>query len=228
MDSHETWDCEAGEWRHPVILGKPLGSFLPNSFALWIVAAYVGLFIIRPWEVLLPQLAVIHFERLAAIFVIFSVGLSHGFRLTLNMQNVAVAAFVAAVTLSAALAWDTQAAWGPYYVFLTLVACYVLLVSVICSPYDLLFIVGAYIGFMELYMGKALWEYFVNARYVHTQGVTRLIGIESTFGNFNVRWLALLWSPCQYGCFCGAAVTTFWPNGRWVGGRGLSAGLPST
>jgi O-antigen ligase len=66
-----------------------------------------------------------------------------------------------------------------------LVACYFILVSVIRNPYDLIFVMGAYIATMEVYLGKALWEYFIHGRHSYTMDVTRLIGIEHTFGGPN-------------------------------------------
>jgi hypothetical protein len=139
-----------------MLLGKPARGFLPRSFGPWMAAAYVGLFIIRPWDVLIPQLAPFHFERWCAIFVIASVAVTCGFRISWTMQNLSVATLVAAMGVCYVMAQDVALAWPPFYVYLTLVVCYVILVSVIRTPYDLLFIVGAYIGFMELYLGKAL------------------------------------------------------------------------
>jgi O-antigen ligase len=165
--------------------GKPAHGFLPKAFALWMTAIYVGLFIIRPWEVMFPQLTAINFERLFAIFMVLCVMLTCGFRFRWNLQNGAVAMFIGALGLSSIRAWNAQAASEALYVYLTLLVCYCVLVSVIRSLYDLLFIIGAYIGFMELYLGKALWEYFINGRCQHAMGVTRLIGIEDTFGHPN-------------------------------------------
>ena len=170
---------------HTIVIGKPAQGILPRSFALWMAATYVGLFIIRPWEVLFPQLGTIHFERIYAISMIFCVALTCGFRWSWNLQNSAVALFTGAVGVSVSFAWDGSAAWDAYYGFLTIVVCYCVLISVIRSPYDLIFILGAYIGFMELYLAKALWEYFIYDRHIYGQGISRLIGIEKTFGNFN-------------------------------------------
>src|SRR5262245_37880270 len=136
------------------VLGKPEVGFLPRSLALWMAAIYVGLFIIRPWEVLLPSLGTIYFERAYGILMVLCVAVTCGLRLQWNLQNGAVLAFCAAVGISTVAAWNGEAAWNASYVFLTLVVCYFVLLSVIRRPYELLFIVGAYIGFMELYLGK--------------------------------------------------------------------------
>ena len=167
------------------VLGKPPSGFLPRSVALWVAAFYVGLFIIRPWEILIPQLGAIHFERWVAIFMILCVITTCGFRFRWEVQNLAVVTFMVMIALTTLAAWNVSTAWDASYVFLTQAVCYFVLVSVIRSPYDLLFIVGAYIGFMDIYLGKALWEYFINGRHVYAQGVTRLVGIEYSFGNHN-------------------------------------------
>jgi O-antigen ligase len=167
------------------IQGAPAGSAFPRSLGLMLAASYMGLFIIRPWEVLFPWLATIRFERIYGIAVVLGVALICGFRFRFNLQNAAVVVFLMATALSAAMAYDRASAWDKLYIVLTLVVCYWVLVSVVRSPYDLIFIVGVYVGFMEIYLGKALWEYFVHGGHSYTMGVTRLIGIEATFGRPN-------------------------------------------
>jgi hypothetical protein len=167
------------------ILGKPENGFLPRSFALYLAAFYMALFIIRPWEVLFPLLASFHFERICAIVVILGVALTSGFRFRVNIQNAAVVIFLAVTGLSALRAYDPPSAWDSFYMLLTLVACYFVLVSVVRTPYHLVMIVGAYILIMEVYLSKALWEYFLHDRREYTMSVKRLIGIELAFGGPN-------------------------------------------
>jgi len=71
------------------------------------------------------------------------------------------------------------------YIVLTLAVCYLALVSSVRNSFQLVFVIGMYIGFMELYLAKALWEYFVHGRHEYTMDVTRLIGIENTYGGPN-------------------------------------------
>lgn len=156
----------------------------PRSVGIWLVAIYIGLFIIRPWEVIAPWLADIRFERLYAIFMIAIVVLS-GRRWTLTRQCISVVMFAGAVALSAVFAWQSQLSWTPLYRYATVVVTYFLIVSVIRCPHDLYFLVVTYIGTMWLYVSKSLWEYFVHGRHEFAQSVPRLLGIDLTYGEPN-------------------------------------------
>ncbi len=168
-------------WTGPEEANGPLS----HAPVLWITAVYLGLFIIRPWELLIPELGEIHFERLYAIFMVLSVMMTVGLRCELNSQTTAVLAFLGAMGVAGVYASNAQLAREACYVYFTVVVCYFVLVSVIENPSDLLFIVGAYLSFMGLYLGKALWEFFVHGHNVRRMDVTRLIGIEETFGGPN-------------------------------------------
>jgi len=152
----------------PLARAQPAGQaefgFLPRSFAIWMMAAYIALFIIRPWEILVPTLQSIRFERYFAISLIVVVGLTRGFRFPRNLQTASALALMAALGLSTATAYNVPMAWDSYYVILTVFMCSWLLLSVIRTPYELIFILGAYVVSMEFYVGKALWEYFLHDR----------------------------------------------------------------
>ena len=73
-------------------------------------------------------------------------------------------------------------------------------------------------------MGKASGSTLSTGRYVHTKGVTRLIGIESTFGEF--QWLAGSMSSLCHMAVSGRRrddILAGWPLGwrTWVV-RGLA------
>ncbi|MFH1919641.1 MAG: O-antigen ligase family protein [Planctomycetota bacterium] len=89
------------------------------------------------------------------------------------------------LTVSAALAWNPADAWEQYYVYLTLVVFFVVLVSVIRTPYEIGFMVTCYIVAMSAYLAKSQWEFFVHGQHRYDQGVVRMIGIEPTFGGPN-------------------------------------------
>jgi O-antigen ligase len=160
----------------------------PRSLPLWMTAFYVALFIIRPWEYLIPELGKIHFERNYAIFMIIVVllGRKNPFRMT--FQTIAVLLFIGALGISSFFAWDPTLSWKPMYVYLTLLVFYFILLLAIRTPYELVFIITVYIITMAVYLAKSQWEFFVHGAHRSTMGVTRLIGIEYTFGGPN--WLA--------------------------------------
>ena len=163
------------------------GGIWPRSFPLWMAAFYLALFIIRPWELLFPSLAVIHFERLYAIAMVLVVAATCGFRFYWGLQTAAVFSFLAAISLSAVCAWKPELAWDGFYTYLTLVVFYVVLMSVVRTPYELVFIVTCYVVTMAVYLAKAQWEYRFNSAVDVFEGgrMTKMIGIEYTFGSPN-------------------------------------------
>jgi len=172
----------------PVSLAGPderlIQGIWPRSLAVWMVAGYIALFIIRPWEMLMPALGAIRFERIYAVAMICAV-LVDGFRLRLSSQVVTVLAFTAMMSICTANAWSLTAALPVYYTYLTLVVFFFVLLSVARTPYTLAFLVTCYLIAMGLYLSKAVWEYYVNDAHYFAMGVRRLIGIEYTFGGPN-------------------------------------------
>jgi len=154
-------------------------------------AFYVALFIIRPWEEMAPLLGEIHIERFYALAMVAAVLLSSKFRGVFTQQTASVLVLLAALTLSTVLAIDTTIAWDPWYVYVTLVVFYFVLVLVIRTPYELLFMVTCYIVAMEVYLAKSQWEFFINDRHDFKMGVRRLIGIEETFGDANALGMSI-------------------------------------
>jgi len=173
------------EYDDTMVQGKPASGVLPRSLALWAAAIYVALFIIRPWEKLFPSLAPLHFERICALVMIGIVMMTRGFRIRGDSQTIAVMLFFLAVGMSWAGAWNPDLGGQSFYVYFTLVVFYFVLVSVITSPYELLFMVTAYVVTMAVYLAKAQWEYFVHGGGLYDMGVYRLAGIESTLGGPN-------------------------------------------
>jgi len=146
---------------------------------------WMALFIIRPWEVLLPELGEWHFERLYALAAVALVVFSGKLRFCNSLQTTGVLVFLLALTVSAALALDTAVAWEELYKYATLVVFYFILLSVIRTPYQLFFFAASYVVVMAVYLGKAEYEYFAYGAGQYTMGVNRLIGIETSYGGPN-------------------------------------------
>src|SRR5215510_5935329 len=162
-------------------LEERIGNVWPRSPAFWAGAFYLALFIIRPWEQLLPSLGDLHFERLYAAFMIVVVALSRKNTLRFSSQSLGVLLFLGAVGVSGLCARDPSLAWAPFYDFASLVIFYFIILRIIRSPYELLAMVTCSIGTMAVYLLKSLYEYHFHGHYRWTMGVTRLIGIEDTF-----------------------------------------------
>ena len=157
----------------------------PRSVPLWMTAFYITLFIIRPWEQLFPWMADIHFHRMYALSLIAVVFFSKNKTFRMTLQSFTVLLFFAGIALSALLAIHPPLAWEPFYEYLTLIIFYFILLLVIRTPYDLIFIVISYITTMGVYLAKSQWEFFVHGQNRYDMGVVRMIGIESTFGGPN-------------------------------------------
>jgi O-antigen ligase len=155
-----------------------------RDLGLWLVAGYLVLFLIRPWEILAPQLGTFRIERIYAV-VMIAVVLITGRTIRWNLQSAAVVLFAASVAISSVCAWQPQYAWPELYRYLTVVVTYFLMLAVCRAPRDLFLLIGTYIGSMFLYLAKSLWEYFIHGRHEFAQGVPRLLGIESTYGEPN-------------------------------------------
>jgi O-antigen ligase len=157
----------------------------PRSIPLWFVIFYVLLFIIRPWEKLIPELAPLHFERWFAITMILTVIISGRMRLRFDFQSVSVLLFALAMGLSGLTADIPVRTWFVPYEYLTLVVIYFILASAIHTSYELLFVIASYVAIMTLYLAKSQWEFFVYGAGRYEMGVLRLQGLDLTFGNDN-------------------------------------------
>lgn len=158
----------------------------PKSMPLWSAMVYMALFLIRPWDEMVPWLGTIHFERsyfiLMLLIILFS---SKRQRLESSSQNFSVLTFLCAIGLSCVLGINFSASWEQLYIYLTLVAFYFVLLLVIRNTYELVFIITSYIAIMTLYLAKAQWEFFVHGHHVYRMGVVRLIGLEYSYGSPN-------------------------------------------
>ena len=157
----------------------------PRSAALWIAVGWIALDIIRPWEIMLPELAPLHVARLYALGMIAVVICSGKFRWCRSPQTTGVLLFLAALAASWCFAGNSAAAYDEWYKYATLVAFYFVLLSVIRTPYQLCFVVLCYLAVMAAYLGKSQYESLLNGHHVYTMGVYRLIGIDENNGSPN-------------------------------------------
>lgn len=162
-----------------------LAGIWPRSVTLWMTVFWMALFIIRPWEKLVPELAEWRVERTWAIAVIAVVVASDSLRLCNSFQTTAVLLFIAALAFCSLCASDGSAAWEGLYKYMTLAVFHFVLLSVIRTPYQLFFVATSYIVVLGVYLGKSEYEYFLHGAGEYTMGVRRLAGIESTYGGPN-------------------------------------------
>lgn len=175
----------------------------PGSLLMWMITGWFALYIIRPWEVLFPSLAPWHVERIYCVSVLAFIGISGRLRADLSRQSWTFGLLLLAMTLSAFGGIAYYASQDAIYGLLVHGAMYVVMISVVRKPRDLLCIAASYIAIMAAYLGKAQWEYFVHGRHDFSQGVPRLIGIDNTYRHYNsvaasailtLPFLHLLWT----------------------------------
>ena len=162
--------------------------FIPKSYSLVIAAFYMALFIIRPWDILFPWLGEIHFERSYLIFMLVVVFLGGSKSIKLDSITMAVFFFLCALLISTVFSQNPLRSWEEVYPFISIILFYFILLKVVKTPYDLMFLFIIYIVTMMLYLMKSQWEFFIHGAHVYRQGVARMRGIESAFGGPN--WLA--------------------------------------
>lgn len=185
-----------------------------RSFALWIVAIYMALSIIRPWEMLFPVLADFHFERIFAITMVVVAYFSSRSKFQMSLQSWTVLIFLIVLGVTGLAADNKTLAWESWYVTFTVAVVYLVLQLVVRTPDDLVFIVIWYILTMAAYLGKAEWEYFVNGSAVLDMGVHRLIGIETTEGHPNsVAQATVITMPILLSLWlCRSEISRSWPT----------------
>ncbi len=157
----------------------------PPSAAFWMVAFYMALFLVRPWEVLFPWMAEFPIERTFAILTILAVLLGGHFWFQLTGQAMTLLGFLAVVILSATLGLDVEKSAYELYRYCTVLIWFWLFGAVIRTPRDLLAMNAWWMFVWFLYMAKAFWEFKVNGRHDWAQGVARMKGIDLTYGDVN-------------------------------------------
>ena len=156
----------------------------PRSASFWMVAFYMVLFLIRPWEEMYPWMAVFPIERTSRSSRSPRSSSEASSGSSSRARRLAILAFLGAVSLSAMLGLDPANSGDPLYKYITVLVWYFLLTSVIRTPRALLAMETWWLFVWGLYMLKALWEYHCGRLDFH-QGVTRMMGIELTYGGVN-------------------------------------------
>lgn len=188
LTDHEQLDDDAFEsyaYEQPLAPAheRLMLGIVPASIPLLLVIVYIALYIIRPWDLLIPALAVVRFEFCFALLMIAVVVFSGRIRVRFDLQSLGVFLFLAVYALSALSAWRYELIGDAVYNQMARTVFFVILASaVVVSLYDLYFVAAAYIGTMAVYLAKSHWEFWIHGRGEYRMGVKRLIGIESTFG----------------------------------------------
>lgn len=186
----------------------------PKSAILWIAAVYMAMFVIRPWELLVPELGEMHFERLMVIGITLLTACFAGIGLRLNALTITAILMVAVICLGSTFAQNFELAKPEIVELFGTLISFIVLYKVIKTPYQLMFMITSYVVITSAYLFKCEYEYLFHGSYIRDMGVTRLVGIDSTFGHPNevastamyfLPFLALLW-------LTRAEFTSRWPK----------------
>ncbi len=173
----------------------------PRGLFVWVAALYLAMFILRPWEVLVPELGEMGFERTMVLSVVILslvaavFGLKKdGVRGQLVPQASTVLMLYAAIYVSGGNVRNPVLSEPEVTEFLgTVISFFVILVAV-RTPYQLLFVAACYFVTTGMYLAKAEWEYVFHDAYEYAMGVYRLIGVDLTFGHANEVGATVLYS----------------------------------
>lgn len=166
----------------------------PKPFVFWAVVFYIGLFIIRPWEKLFPELGPLRFERISVMAIMAIVAMRRGVFVRLTFQNIAMIFLFVAVYLSGKLGFDPATSEQEVTEFFGFMLIFFLIQKAVRSPYQMLFIIASYLMLTTLYVGKSIWEYAFNGAAMVMMGVHRLAGVDLTYGHPNTLGRAMLCS----------------------------------
>lgn len=157
----------------------------PKQTVVWVAALYLALFILRPWEILVPELGRIHFERWMVIGVFAWITLRRGFMVKLNQQNTAMGCLLIAVVASSVNAFDPPKSVDELVEFVGFVISFFVITKAVRTPYQLFFMVACYFVAFAAYVFKSEYEYFIHGNAAWMMGVKRLQGICATYGHPN-------------------------------------------
>lgn len=171
----------------------------PRSFLLWLVAGWIALYIVRPWEILIPELENWRFERVYCLFVLGITVASGKLRIDFSRQTIAISLLFLSMILSTVFSTNAASSADELYKMFTLFAVYLVVLAAVRKPEDLVFLSLAYVAIMAAYLAKCEWEYFIHGRAEFAMGVKRLQGINITHGHPNgIAAAAVLSMPFWY------------------------------
>jgi O-antigen ligase len=150
---------------------------------LWLLIGYIWLFIHRPFEVW-PKIGELHVELIYVLMAGMFWAVAAPKKLWPNPLHVAIAGFALAVLVCCLVSpWPEQSAL-PLEAYFKILVFYILLVSSVRDERDLRRVILGFMVAMFLYMLHSLWE-FRNGRCIFRMGITRMVGVDSSFSDPN-------------------------------------------
>lgn len=155
-----------------------------DSLVLSLLAGYLFLLIFRPYEYW-PILGEYHIERVYMICFMSIVFLSKKKFFITDKINASVFLFSSLLLVSGVFSLSWDASWKVIADYLKYVVFYLMVILCVRDSKDFRYIILVFILVMFLYVGKSVWEFFVNGRYMYRMGIARMVGIDVTYGHPN-------------------------------------------
>jgi O-antigen ligase len=175
----------------------------------WLLGIYMWLFIHRPFEYY-SALGDLQIERVYMLLMLVAWALAPGKALVLNRLHLALAAFMAAITLCwLASPWRDKCDDAVENVAKVMVF-YVIFVTSVRDEVGLRRMLTAYLASVGLYMAHSIVE-FGNGRHEFRMGIVRMVGVDITFRDPNSFASTLLLSLVM--------TLPFWPTAKTLGAR---------
>lgn len=161
---------------------------------IWLLGGYIWLYVHRPFEVW-PALGTLQIERVYMTFLLLAWLFAPGKRWSPNRIHAAIAFFAATMTLS----WICSPYMGEilcmetienYYKVLVF---YVIVLTTIRDERQLRLLLTIYLISVGLYMTHSILE-LINGRYQWRMGISRMIGVDTSYGDPNTFASSLLYT----------------------------------
>lgn len=147
------------------------------------VCIYIFIFIERPWESI-RYLQGIPIERTFAIAMILAAFFAGKLRIVSSPINKWVYSLLALHFILSPFAFRVEYAVDQGLEYAKMVVLYLLMLSVVDDEYSLKTLINVYVFSMMFYMIHSLFEYH-NGRHGYAMGITRMLGVDSTFNDPN-------------------------------------------
>ncbi len=161
---------------------------------IWLLGGYMWLFVHRPFEVW-PSLGALQAERAYMLVMILFWLITPGKGLTISRMHLAMVLF----TLVLAAAWllspyaDKPGCTDAVENYAKVAVFFVLVVTTVRDEKGLRRLVMLFLGAVGLYMAHSIVE-LLNGRYEWRQGISRMVGVDVTYGDPNAFATTLLTS----------------------------------
>lgn len=178
-------------------------AIFPRSMCLWLAGLWIAINVIRPWEVLLPSLESIRFERVFCLFALVAFVVAGRLRFRSTVLQSLLVAMLSGFVLASVFSYQGTSPVDVVYRKLgTMAVLFVVIASSVDRLEDAVFLILAYASSVTAYIAKCEWEFMFHGRGDVAMGVLRMQGIDSTFSHPNaVAGTALLALPSIYFLF---------------------------